>query len=218
LGDQRTEPHLTVASYGSAAGGLAQRHGHGSRKDEVDVDTERFFRAVDRSILEHYSRPSRLPLILTALTEHHAVFRRVSRNPFLVDPGVPLDPGALDLDALRRRAWQVAEQQYLGRLERLLELFGTREANERGARDLAAIASAAAAGRVGTLLIDADRVVPGRLVANGRRIEFGDLAHPSTDDILDDLCELVLDLKGDVVVVPSDRMPTDTGAAAIYRF
>jgi Bacterial archaeo-eukaryotic release factor family 3 len=218
LGDQRTEPHLTVASYGSAAGGLAQRHGHGSRKDEVDVDTERFFRAVDRSILEHYSQPSGLPLILTALTEHHAVFRRVSQNPCLVDPGVQLDPRVLNLDTLRQRAWQVAERQYIARLERLVELFGHGEANERGSRDLAAIAGAAAAGRVGTLLIDADRVVPGRLVANGDRIEFGDLAHPFVDDILDDLGELVLKMRGDVVVVPSGRMPTDTGAAAIYRF
>ena len=104
------------------------------------------------------------------------------------------------------------------RLERLLSLFGSAEANRRGSRDLPAIASAAAAGRVATLLIDADRVAPGRLVADEGRIEFGDLAHPAMDDVLDDLGELVLKMRGDVVVVPSDRMPTPTGAAAIFRF
>lgn len=38
------------------------------------------------------------------------------------------------------------------------------------------------------------------------------------DDVLDDLGELVLKMKGHVVVVPAERMPTDTGVAATYRF
>ena len=36
--------------------------------------------------------------------------------------------------------------------------------------------------------------------------------------MLDDLAELVLNTGGEVVVVPTDRMPTDTGVAAVYRF
>jgi hypothetical protein len=82
LGEELTDPHLTVASYGGAAG-PAMRHGHGSKKDEVDIDAERFFRSVDRAILEHHSRPSGLPLILAALPEYHTLFRQVSQNPFL---------------------------------------------------------------------------------------------------------------------------------------
>ncbi|MGE5667962.1 MAG: hypothetical protein ACM338_07190, partial [Betaproteobacteria bacterium] len=59
LGDELTEPHRTVASYGgSGRGDPGMHHGHGSKKDEVDSDAERFFRAVDRAILEHHSRPS----------------------------------------------------------------------------------------------------------------------------------------------------------------
>jgi Bacterial archaeo-eukaryotic release factor family 6 len=75
LGEELTEPHLTVASYGTGAGGTPMRHGHGSKKDEVDVDSERFFRAVDRAVLEHHSKPSGLPLILAALPEYHTLFR-----------------------------------------------------------------------------------------------------------------------------------------------
>jgi hypothetical protein len=39
LGEQRTEQHLTVAAYGGT--GVASVHGHGSRKEEQDVDRER---------------------------------------------------------------------------------------------------------------------------------------------------------------------------------
>ena len=50
----------------------------------MDLDAERFFRAVDRAVLEHHSRPSGLPLILAALPEHHSLFRPLSENSFLV--------------------------------------------------------------------------------------------------------------------------------------
>jgi hypothetical protein len=38
LGEELTEPHSTVASYGMGAGGPAMHHGHGGRKDEIDSD------------------------------------------------------------------------------------------------------------------------------------------------------------------------------------
>jgi hypothetical protein len=53
--------------------------------------------------------------------------------------------------------------------------------------------------------------------ANGH-VEFGDLSNPQVDDLLDDLGELVLNKGGQVAVVPAERMPSATGAAAIYRY
>jgi hypothetical protein len=38
------------------------------------------------------------------------------------------------------------------------------------------------------------------------------------DDLLDDLGERVLATGGEVVVVPTERMPTESGLAAIYRY
>jgi hypothetical protein len=38
------------------------------------------------------------------------------------------------------------------------------------------------------------------------------------DDLLDDLGELALKKGGQIVIVPSERMPTRNGVAAIYRF
>ncbi|MBM4330085.1 MAG: hypothetical protein FJ117_02475 [Deltaproteobacteria bacterium] len=218
LGEELTEPHLTVASYGMGAGRTPMRHGHGSKKDEVDKDTEKFFRAIDRSVLEHHSRPSGLPLILAALPEYHALFRQVSRNPFLMAQGIDIYPDSLPIDALRERAWQVFAPQYHARLDGLVEAFGEARAKGLGAEELGEVAKAAAARRVATLLIDADRHVPGRMDPRTGRVEFDGLAHPEVDDLLDDLEELVLKKGDQVVVVPAERMPTGTGIAAIYRF
>jgi hypothetical protein len=218
LGDELTEPHQTVASYGTGAGGLESRHGHGSKKDEVDADAERFFRAVDRAVMEKHSRPSQLPLLLAALPEHHSLFHSVSRNPFLMQEGLEIHPEALELDALREQAWQVVEPQYLARLADLAEAFGTAMSNDLGEQDPAQVARAAVAGQVATLLIEADRQIPGRIDAATGAVETDELSESDVDDMLDDLGEIVVRAGGEVVVVPAERMPTSTGVAAIYRY
>jgi hypothetical protein len=219
LGEELTEPHQTVASYGGVGVGRSpMHHGHGGKEDEVDIDAERFFRAVDRGILEHHSRPG-LPLILAALPEHHHLFHEVSHNPFLIEDSVASHPDALrSLDELRQRAWQVFAPRYLARLTALIGEFEGATSRGLGGDDLAQVAKAIVAGRVATLLINADRRVPGRINAATGDLEFESLEHPEVDDVLDDLGALARKMGGNIVVVPGDRMPTETGIAAIYRY
>lgn len=131
---------------------------------------------------------------------------------------IDTDPNALTIEALRDRAWRAVEPHYLTRLTGLVEMFGSARSKGLGTDDLAQAADSAVAGRVATLLIEADRHVPGRIDTMSGEIQFDDLANPEVDDLLDDLGELVLKNRGQVVIVPADRMPTRTGIAAIYRF
>ena len=217
LGEELTEPHLAVASYGGA-GGPAIYQGHGVKKDEMDIDAERFYRSVDRAILKRHSRPSRLPLLLAALPEHHSPFHKISHNPFLMAQGIDVHPDTLPIETLRERAWRIIEPQYEARLATLSEEFATAKSKDLGADEPAQVAEAAVVGRVATLLIDADRQIAGRIDVTTGQIQLGDLNHPEMDDLLDDLGELVLKKSGRVAVVPTERMPTRTGLAAIYRY
>lgn len=216
LGAELTEPHLTVSSYGGTS--QSMHHGQGSKTDEVDNDRDRFFRAIDRAILEHHSKPSGLPLILAALPEYHAHFRGVSKNTFLVEGGIAKDPKSLSHNALRSEAWNLLEPTYLERLADLTERFSTARSKELGSGDLSDVARATVAGRVATLLIEADCHLPGRIDSATGAIMRDDLTHPEVDDKLDDLAEMVLTRKGTVIVVPKQRMPTESGLAAIYRY
>lgn len=218
LGTELKEPHLEVWTHGAEGGLEGVRHGSGSRADTVDSRTERFFRAVGRAILTHHSRPSGLPLVLAALPENRALFQRLSQNPFLISGSVENDPESLSVEELRDRAWKAVEPYYLGRLAALIEMFGSARSKHLGSADLAQTAWNAVAGRVATLLIDADRHVPGRIDPETGAITFDDLADPKVDDLIDDLGELVLRQGGQVVVVPSDLMPSQTGIAAIDRY
>jgi hypothetical protein len=59
---------VSVWTYHAGAGaGAGVQYGQGGGKaEQQERDWEKFFRAVDRAILERYSRPSGLPLLLVA--------------------------------------------------------------------------------------------------------------------------------------------------------
>ena len=68
LGESDAPHYQSVHNTAPGDGqGAAVRHGQGSKSDVLDTGTEKFFRAVDRAIQEHYSKPSGLPLLLAAL-------------------------------------------------------------------------------------------------------------------------------------------------------
>jgi hypothetical protein len=223
LGEELTDPRQTASAYGgsggSGGGQAAMHHGHGGRKAELDLDAERFFRAVDRAVLEHHSKPSGLPLILAALPEHHHMFHKLSHNPFLISESLDVHPDSLaSTDEFRRRVWHTVEPRYLARLAGLVDTFGSTRSKGLASDDLAEVARAAVGGRVATLLIEARREIPGRVDASTGELAFDDISHPDCDDVLDDLGAVALKMGGEVVVVPTDRMPTETGIAAIYRY
>lgn len=220
LGEETTDPHhgAAVGPTSPAASSGTANYGHGSRKDEIDKDTPRFFRVIDREVADRFSKPSGLPLVLAGLPENLAEFHKVAHNPHLQPDGVPADPNSLDRDQLLKQVWQLMEPRYLQRLGKIIDDFQTAQSRERGSSDLSTVARAANEGRVGRLLIDADKVIAGRINRETGGIENGELHDPETDDLLDDLAELVLSTGGEVIVVPSERMPTQTGLAAIFRF
>lgn len=181
-------------------------------------DTEQFFRAVDQAVAQRQASSGGMGVILAALPEHHHLFRTVSKNAHLLKEAIDVHPDAMSLDALRERAWQLVQPYYLDRLSGLLDAYGAGAAKGQGASDLSDIAKAAADGRVATLLIEADRVIAGKVDASTGAVQGGALGDPEVDDLLDDLGEMVLKAGGEVVMVPTERMPTNTGAAAVYRF
>lgn len=73
-------------------------------------------------------------------------------------------------------------------------------------------------GRVETLLIEDARQIPGTIDKETGEIQWDDISDPEVDDVLDDLAEFVLGMKGSVVVLPTEQMPSTTGVAATYRF
>jgi hypothetical protein len=206
------------ATHGAGKGGQTQmHHGHGSKKDEVGVDIERFFRVIDRAICEAHSKPSELPLIIAALPEYHTHFRNISKNPFVLDEAIHKNADSMTCEALRDAAWKLMEPRYHARLTEILDMYHAQKARAMATDDLTHAVEFASEGRVGTLIVEADRRIPGHIEGKmPRRAVVRD--DPAAGDILDDLAERVLKTGGQVIVAPLGSMPTDTGLAAIFRY
>ncbi len=220
LGDELTDKHSTTASYGGVGGeSTSMHHGHGGYKEESEKDAERFFRVVANTIYEHYSKPTGWPLILAALPEHHNLFQKVNKNPLLLPDGIAINPSSVASDQLAKMAWEIMEPEYSLKLDTLVERFEQARANGKGSDDYKEVAVAAVEGRVDTLIVEADRIIAVRVtnLVTGNT-QKKDMKNPRVDDLLDDMGELVMKMGGEVMVLPTDKMPSDKGLAAIFRY
>jgi hypothetical protein len=87
-------------------------------------------------------------------------------------------------------------------LTTLVERFEQARANGKGSDDYKEVAVAAVEGRVDTLIVEADRIIPVRItnLVTGNT-QKKDLMNPKVDDLLDDMGELVIKMGGQVMVL-----------------
>jgi hypothetical protein len=197
----RPRPVPVLASLGDRAGAAASAvvDGHDDGSAERRSQLLEHFRGVDRALREMLA-PRRAPLVLAGPEPLQAMYRAVNTYPHLALTGVDDHP-ARSIDAeLHRRGWAIAEPE-LRRLrqaaiQRYRELRGT----DRAVVGVADVHSAAAAGRVESILIDRSALARGRL-----------------DESLDRAVVETLSRAGSVLVVPSAEMPEQSPVVAVLR-
>lgn len=216
LGDKYVERVISSRESGNSK--EITGNSEGTNQDVIQEVTKKFFRTVDHEIYERFTKPMQLPVYLVALDEHHNVFQDISKNPKLQETGIKKDYQALNFNELRDKAWHMLEPIYLEKTKELVEQFENARAQDRGSDDVAQVARAASEGRIHRVLLDADTVYPGKINMETGELYDDNLENPEIDDVLDDIAEIVFKQDGEVVVVPAERMPSDTGIAAIYRY
>ncbi|MBM34366.1 MULTISPECIES: hypothetical protein [unclassified Arsukibacterium] len=188
----------------------AHESGGNDKQQEIDIDRKRYFRAVDKAITEHHSQPSALPLILAALPENQGFFREVSHNSNLLADGVTVDLSDLDTSKLRQQCWQLMEKPYQQKVDAMLQQYNQSANQGLASNKLADIEQAAQMGRIATLLVGKGRLDVAKV----------DKYHASNEhpDLLEELVLQVIRHGGEVMVIPAERLPDQSEAAAVYRF
>jgi hypothetical protein len=179
---------------------------------------EAFLRAVDKAVWENFSRDAKLPLILAAVEHYHPQFHALSKNQYLLEQGIKLDPAHVSPDRLRQEAWAIMEPRFQAEVRKVRDQFMAAKAHQQGSDELMPVLEAAAVGRVGWLMVDGSKQIAGRVDKGTGQVRQADLEDPRADDVLDDLAEMVLSTDGEVLVLPPEQMPGDAGLAAIYRY
>ncbi|HBT18933.1 MAG TPA: hypothetical protein DEA52_02630 [Clostridiaceae bacterium] len=206
------ETHLQTVSMG--AGGKTMHGIGGSTRDEEAVDIEKYFRWVDRYIMDNHSKRTDLPLILASLPENHKDFEKLSHNEFLLKEGIKKDPQSLTLEELRLEAWEILKPAYLQNLKTLHEKYELNKSRELASEDLSEIARAALNSRVDTLMVNLEETVPGTIRIDRDRL----LQEGPHGDMLNDVALLALKQKAKVYVVSKEELPLETGVKSIFRY
>lgn len=217
LGGQLSEAYFSYGSH-AGTGNPAIHYGHGGAKDETDKDTEKYFRYVDSFIHKNYSKDDKIPLILFALKEHHAQFKAVSNNPYLLEQSVQKSIETSSLSEIEKSARVIIDAINLKKIQKLSDSYTKAKADSLGSSDLVLIAKAAYEGRVKTLIIEEGKIIAGKIDYHTGDITPCELKNPDCDDVFDDLAELVLLNGGSVLVLTKDNMPSKSGVAAIFRY
>jgi hypothetical protein len=195
-------------------------HGYGRGKDIAPRHLRKFCMAVDEGITD-LLRHEPGPLILACPPRTHAIYREVSDLDNLAEVGLQESFAHISPAEIHKKTWPLAQQAVAQRIDEVLELWERAYGFGSGETDLQQIARRTLMSQVRMLLIEEGRTIRGQLDRQEGAVTIDEEAglNPNADgpDLLDELAEFVISRGGEAFVVPGERMPSTTGAAAILR-
>ncbi len=196
-------------------------HGHGGGREEHDAYLARYFLEVSRGIRE-YLGGAEGPVILAAVDYCHPIFKQSSKLRNLADEGIDGNVHFWNDQQIYEAAWPIAKKEMERRVDETLQLWERSFGRGSAEMDPATIGRRVVEGRVHRLLLDEAAELWGQYDrTTGEFEEINDGAEDEDKamavDVFDEIAETVIQLGGDVVVMPSDKMPSDTGIGAILR-
>lgn len=205
---------------GTSGGTGAIFHGHGVGQDDAKSELKRFFRKVDDGVRELLADEIG-PVVLAAVDYYHPLYHDVSRLENLSEDGVTGSVSNWGADRLHEEAWPIVRERALETIDRALDLWENAYGSGKGEADLSAVCRLAVAGRIRLLLTEHGRNAWGRFDRSTGEMELiregGEDPGPEAVDLLDEAAEVVMQMGGRSLILSDERMPTDTGVAAILR-
>lgn len=213
--------HEGALDYSTLENHMPPYHGWKSRNDVKKEEAGKFFQYVNKAVTEHLVKGTSLPVILVSLPEHQAAFRRISTIPHLLNEGIEKDVGGIEAPELLELAVGVIERERMRRADKLLAAFGDAEAHGGASADLEAIGLALTERKVRALFVTEGAYIPGGFDdETGEVYLFEREPHGrfQSHELADDFVRAALAQDAEVFELAAEKVPGDTGIAALYRY
>ncbi|WP_119458739.1 hypothetical protein [Rhodospirillaceae bacterium SYSU D60014] len=200
--------------------GIPKTHNFGEDPEEQrKAQLVEFIRRVSRGV-EDYLDDTQASLVLAAEPEIEGHFRKIYKPKHLLPKGVEINPDALDMDDLHRRAYALVRPEFTKAREEAVGQFQTLCGNgdSRAETRVDEIVKAARFGRVDTLFVAADARCWGRFDETANQVALQDSATADNEDLLDYAAVQTLVQGGQVNVMDKGDLPRGDLAAAILRY
>ncbi|MBD3367759.1 MAG: hypothetical protein GF405_06250 [Candidatus Eisenbacteria bacterium] len=197
----------------------AMFHGHGVGTDDEESNTIRFLKKVDKG-LHDVLADEHAPLVLAGVKDLLACYRGVNTYSHLVDGEAEGNPDHMSGKELHERTWSIVEPVFLKGLREAFEQFAQLhgERSDLAVTGLEDVVACAHEGRVRTLFAARGEHVWGTFDPEAVEVTRHDSSTDENLELIDFAAVRTFATRGEVYVVPPDRVPGDGHLAAVLRF
>lgn len=186
------------------------------RGKKGSVDVERFYLTINER-LRKSGELGHSPLILLGTPERIALYRSVNSYPHVIEEPVSGHFALDQEEKIRVQIWTRLSHWYAEKEQAAIQEFSRFKHQHRAVDSLEQIAKASVKGRVKTLMVARGVHLWGLVSKDSGRVALPEISSaPRTDDVLDDLAELVVSRGGQVIALEKNQMPTNSPVAAVY--
>lgn len=215
--EQEKQLQFHTSSRGPGGAQAMQFHGQGVGTDDSKDRILRFFRLVDKGLNVLLSDKS-APLVAAGVDYLLPIYREASTYPNLLAEGVTGNPDRLSAEQLHEQAWRLVEPHFERAQEETLARFRRMSGTGLASGNTAEIVRASHQGRIENLFVPAGVRVWGEYDPDKDEVKMGGDGGPGEQDLLDLAAAETFMTGGRVFVLPPDRIPGDSQAAALFRY
>jgi hypothetical protein len=199
-----------------APGGRRPAVFHGSGEPDPKDELLRYFRGIDRALVEHVRDGA--PLVLAGVDFLLPLYHEVNSYPSLAPDAVSGNPDSLGDVVLFERSLAIAMRAFSAERKeaagRVTDLWAT----PRATSDPETLVAAAIHGRVETLFVSSEALLWGTVDEAADVVSVHAVRQAGDEDLLDLAALRTILAGGDVFSVPPSEMPRDAEAVALLRY
>jgi len=199
-----------------APGGRRPAVFHGSGEPDPKDEIVRYFRDIDRAIVEHVRDGA--PLVLAGVDFLLPLYREVNSYAGLAADSVSGNPDSLGDVALHERSLAIATRSFSSERTEAAGRVDDLWATPRATSDPETFVPAAIHGRVETLFVSSEATLWGTVDESADVVSVHPVRQPGDEDLLDLAALRTILASGDVFSVPHSEMPRDAAAVALLRY
>ncbi|PSN76297.1 hypothetical protein C8B47_28040 [filamentous cyanobacterium CCP4] len=201
----------------SGSGSVPNYHGHGVGTDDNKENIQRFLRTVNEG-LQPYLNEENAPLVIASVDYLQPIYREVNTYPHLLEEGVSGNPDVANPDDLRKAAWEKVSALLNESHQQAMVHYNNLKRTDQASDRLSELLPAACRGQVDVLFAQANAHCWGQFDFNSGQLQQHDQPQPHDQDLLDLAAVQTFLQGGTVYVLDEEAMPTQTPAAAVYRY
>lgn len=193
--------------------------GHGSGKDDKNIQLEKYFRQVDDGLMEMLYDETE-PLLIASVDYLAPMYKSVSNYPYIMEANLKGNPEHWSPMQLHERAWQIIEPHFKVKQKTAEKEFNHKFSKHEAAISTHDVVPAAYQGRIQTLFVDKHTsTLWGAYNDNKARIEIHQSRKENSKCLLNEAAIQTFLKGGKVFNVQSEEMPFPFALMnAIYRF